>query len=175
MSGPRKSYGEKLMDPRWQKKRLRILERDEFTCQRCMDSESTLHVHHHRYRGEPWEVDDSWLVTLCADCHEIETESRKEQGKELLEMLGVAGGFASDLDQVFTDPIREYAAKVHAGSASKFQPPDTEVIGHLLAMALESKAAGSQFWTDVERHYFDWLRAKDERRNAKKEEAVRDA
>ena len=30
-------YSEKLKDPRWQKKRLEILERDNFRCQYCGD------------------------------------------------------------------------------------------------------------------------------------------
>lgn len=71
-----KTYKEKLLDPRWQKKRLEILERDEWCCQKCFDSENTLHVHHRLYgRGkEPWEVDNDLLVTLCAECHQEETE-----------------------------------------------------------------------------------------------------
>ena len=37
-------YSQKLKDPRWQKKRLQILERDEWNCQICHDNESTLVV-----------------------------------------------------------------------------------------------------------------------------------
>jgi 5-methylcytosine-specific restriction endonuclease McrA len=67
-------YSEKLKDPRWQKKRLEVLNRDEFTCQMCGDKETTLHVHHIVYRknAEPWESDEMELVTICADCHEVE-------------------------------------------------------------------------------------------------------
>lgn len=69
------AYREKLKDPRWQKKRLQILERDEWCCQNCGDSGNTLHVHHLRYcDGEPWETPPRWLVTLCSDCHQGETE-----------------------------------------------------------------------------------------------------
>lgn len=63
------SYAEKLKDPRWQKKRLKILERDDFTCQNCADKTKTLHVHHLKYDGEPWEIDSHYLVTLCESCH----------------------------------------------------------------------------------------------------------
>ena len=72
----KKTYSEKLKDPRWQKKRLKILERDEFTCQSCFDSESTLHVHHRYYiRGaEPWGYPNEALQTLCESCHEEERE-----------------------------------------------------------------------------------------------------
>ena len=65
------SYADKLKDPRWQKKRLQILERDEFTCRDCGAKDKTLHVHHCHYdRRDPWEMEDSLLLTLCEDCHE---------------------------------------------------------------------------------------------------------
>jgi hypothetical protein len=63
-------YSEKLRDPRWQKKRLKIMERDGFTCLCCGDSKSTLNVHHKQYSGNPWEADDEALETLCEPCHE---------------------------------------------------------------------------------------------------------
>lgn len=66
----RKSYLEKLRDPRWQKKRLEILERDDFTCQSCGSSHIELHVHHIEYaKGDPWQVGNQFLATLCKDCH----------------------------------------------------------------------------------------------------------
>ena len=67
-----KSYGEKLKDPRWQKKRLEILQRDNFTCRLCEDAENTLHVHHKAYRKntEPWDYPDYIYITLCENCHE---------------------------------------------------------------------------------------------------------
>jgi|DEB0MinimDraft_6_1074348.scaffolds.fasta_scaffold02477_3 hypothetical protein len=69
------NYKEKLKDPRWQKKRLEILNRDEFTCVCCGDDESTLHVHHLSYNGDPWETERNQLETLCEACHEYRTES----------------------------------------------------------------------------------------------------
>lgn len=67
------TYAEKLLDPRWQKRRLEILSRDNFTCQWCGDSKSTLHVHHTHYmkQEEPWETDEVLLVCICADCHDL--------------------------------------------------------------------------------------------------------
>ena len=65
------TYSEKLKDPRWQKKRLKILNRDNFTCRHCGDKEKTLHVHHKMYFSvEPWEYEDFLLITLCKDCHD---------------------------------------------------------------------------------------------------------
>ena len=41
-----KTYSQKLRDPKWQKKRLEVLQRDEFCCQLCNDKETELHIHH---------------------------------------------------------------------------------------------------------------------------------
>jgi hypothetical protein len=67
------SYSDKLRDPRWQKKRLEIMQRDDWKCRMCGDSKSTLHVHHTVYsrRKAPWNVPDDTLVTLCERCHEL--------------------------------------------------------------------------------------------------------
>lgn len=69
MSNP--NYLEKLKNPRWQKKRLEILQRDEFTCQKCGDKETTLNIHHKSYKlgNDPWDYPDDNLITLCEHCH----------------------------------------------------------------------------------------------------------
>lgn len=73
------TYTEKLLDPRWQKKRLKILERDDFTCQSCHDNTNTLHIHHLDYEkgNDPWDYHNEWLLTLCKDCHSELTEQSK--------------------------------------------------------------------------------------------------
>lgn len=65
------TYNAKLRDPRWQKKRLEILQRDNFTCLACDDSTSELHVHHCYYVSgrQPWEYPNASLLTLCKTCH----------------------------------------------------------------------------------------------------------
>lgn len=65
------NYSEKLKDPRWQKKRLEILKRDDFKCTLCGDSQSTLHVHHLKYLDDPWDIEDEFLVTHCEHCHKV--------------------------------------------------------------------------------------------------------
>jgi hypothetical protein len=67
-------YKEDFKDPRWQKKRLEILNRDGFICQGCYDSESTLNVHHLYYMSsrKPWEYPDGALITFCDECHDAE-------------------------------------------------------------------------------------------------------
>jgi hypothetical protein len=65
------TYTEKLHDPRWQKKRLEVFTRDNFTCQLCKDTETELQVHHKKYIGwkDPWDYANELLITLCRDCH----------------------------------------------------------------------------------------------------------
>jgi hypothetical protein len=64
------SYSEKLKDPRWQKLRLEVFERDGFECCCCHDTESTLNVHHLKYSsGNPWDSDIKDLITYCETCH----------------------------------------------------------------------------------------------------------
>jgi len=64
-------YSDKLKDPRWQKKRLAILERDSWMCRFCREKKETLHIHHVGYfpRIEPWDVPGGFLITLCESCH----------------------------------------------------------------------------------------------------------
>lgn len=82
------TYAEKLKDPRWQKKRLEILERDNWTCQYCGNKDTTLHVHHREYRDnlEPWEYPNIDLITLCELCHKKES-LRKPFEDELIKQL----------------------------------------------------------------------------------------
>lgn len=86
------TYREKLLDPRWQKKRLFVLERDNWTCQACQSTTKTLNVHHKFYEGykDPWDYDDNVLVTLCQECHASE-EGTKAIFKAFTNKLLLAG------------------------------------------------------------------------------------
>lgn len=77
MATKKLTYSEKLQDPRWQRKRLEILGRDNFTCTLCGDKETTLHVHHEEYNGEPWEADTNKLKSICKHCHHLITTMEK--------------------------------------------------------------------------------------------------
>lgn len=79
MDNFKKIYSDKLKDPRWQKIRLKIFERDEWACRECSSKENTLHVHHRYYEKnvDPWDYPLDSLITLCAYCHLKETESMK--------------------------------------------------------------------------------------------------
>ena len=81
------SYSEKLRDPRWQKKRLKILERDKWRCQYCGNTKDQLQVHHTLYSNcEPWDEAEENLKTICLGCHNA---IQKLKDKTILdEMLG---------------------------------------------------------------------------------------
>lgn len=68
-----KEYAELLLRPEWKERRLQILKRDNYTCQRCGVRGKKMNVHHLRYDKSvmPWEYDDKDLITLCEECHEI--------------------------------------------------------------------------------------------------------
>jgi hypothetical protein len=74
------TYAQKLKDPRWQRRRLEVLEAAKWKCQRCDSSDKTLHVHHNFYRSktEPWEYPSHALSALCEQCHELAEKDRRE-------------------------------------------------------------------------------------------------
>ncbi len=80
------SYIELLKDPRWQRKRLEIFQRDDWTCQANGEKGNTLNVHHKIYIPglKPWEYENDLLITLCLECHEIETLNRSEIDARLI-------------------------------------------------------------------------------------------
>lgn len=64
-----KSLSEIYKSPEWQKRRLEILNRDNFTCQLCGDTKTQLQIHHIEYGDNPLTTPSDKLVTLCEDCH----------------------------------------------------------------------------------------------------------
>lgn len=64
-------YSKKLRDPRWQKKRLEILEAAQWKCEDCGDDKAELQVHHSIYiKGfQPWDYSQNTLMALCSSCH----------------------------------------------------------------------------------------------------------
>lgn len=66
-------FMDQYKDPQWQRKRLEILQRDNFTCKMCDGTTRMLHVHHKKYIPDhkPWEYDNSNFLTLCEDCHSL--------------------------------------------------------------------------------------------------------
>jgi hypothetical protein len=66
-----KTYSDKLRDPRWQKRRLKVMEYAKWRCQICGTKDNTLHCHHSCYtRGkEPWQYPEGSIICICDGCH----------------------------------------------------------------------------------------------------------
>jgi hypothetical protein len=73
------TYADLLRDPRWQRKRLEVMARADFTCELCGADWKTLNVHHLRYvRGRmPWDYPDEDLCCLCEPCHAAQPRTAK--------------------------------------------------------------------------------------------------
>jgi hypothetical protein len=65
-------FWEKYKDPRWQRKRLEVMQHANFACERCRSTDKTINVHHKFYRrnADPWDYQDRELMCLCEPCHE---------------------------------------------------------------------------------------------------------
>ncbi len=101
------SYFEKLKHPKWQEKRLRIMERAGFVCEWCGSAENELHVHHGYYeRLDPWDYPDETLYCLCDKCHQeaqtqkltVHKEIARIHPKNLRECYRVIARFKHNLD-----------------------------------------------------------------------------
>lgn len=90
------SYQDLLRDPRWQRKRLEIMNRDHWRCTFCGDANSTLHIHHLFYVSgrAPWQYLNSALTTLCEECHshhedlDAPAEEMAEEWEHLIDVSG---------------------------------------------------------------------------------------
>lgn len=67
-------YADLLLDPRWQRKRLEVMQSAGWKCERCSAAHLTLHVHHTQYvpGRMPWEYERPELECLCETCHGTE-------------------------------------------------------------------------------------------------------
>lgn len=100
------NWGLGYKHPRWQKRRLEILTRDEFTCKGCESTEKMLAVHHLWYEdgADTWDYPDEALLTLCVECHEYETEQLKVEFRALTKALR-RQGFMSTAVRILTKGI----------------------------------------------------------------------
>lgn len=116
---PKTEYAKKLLDPRWQKLRLQVFERDKFTCRSCGATDKTLHAHHVFYRAGaegPWDCQPSDIVTVCNDCHDEEHAGWRERDATIIEALTMAGARTNAEVKDFTAMITEVAEAIaHPG------------------------------------------------------------
>jgi hypothetical protein len=104
-----RSYFDLLKDPRWQKKRLEIFQRDEFMCQECFSPDKTLHVHHIKYVGKfPWDTPDLYLVTLCDKCHADEERVKKIDLLSELDDCGLTRESVHRIIQYIAFKVKKY-------------------------------------------------------------------
>lgn len=99
-------YAEKLLDPLWQQKKSSIQIRDQFTCQKCGDKKTELHVHHRHYISGrlPWDYPDNLLITLCKPCH-MEEELYADIGQNMLQVLHNYGYFNTEIKDILNKLI----------------------------------------------------------------------
>jgi len=94
----KKTYVELLKDPRWQKKRLEIFSRDDWTCQRCGEKSRTLTVHHVEYEKDtqPWDYPNEYFMTLCSDCNLYEKDHILDAKITCTRAMSLSGFLADD-------------------------------------------------------------------------------
>ncbi len=119
-------YQEKLKDPRWQKKRLEVLEADGWKCVNCGGGSKTLHAHHLLYRDgkEPWEYHTGSIVTLCEGCHKMtHNDPMKTLARNMVdEILRTANGiecaqFVQDVSRWESDFKKKVAKRMKTFTA----------------------------------------------------------
>lgn len=137
------NYYELLKDPRWQKKRLEVLETANWKCESCDSGERTLHVHHMYYeRGaKPWEYPANALRCLCEDCHFRIQDEQAEIARLIsglhVQDLGYVKGFAAALGVLARSRVPGMSIPV--GDMSDDASPEDR--GILMAYRLRAKEA----------------------------------
>lgn len=156
--------------PEWQKKRLKILERDEFACVQCGTDQEMLHVHHTFYwdkedEAPPWDYDDDTLISLCESCHKDEHEQLDESKRSFMKSFG-ANGF---MRPYFLDTL----ASAFDGSGGRWDMrADIDVLAHAIETIIEARTfdlgregkgrfvSDSSIWDYFEQSYTNHLKKK---------------
>lgn len=123
----KKTYAEKLLDPRWQQLRLRVFERDEWKCRACGETSKTLNAHHpvyHPLAEGPWDYETDSIITLCSKCHHdehIELDASKANVLIALVKMGYWGSYEMDslcdvLNSLTKDELTRLFLEKHNGS-----------------------------------------------------------
>jgi len=108
------THAEKLRDPRWQRRRLEVMQNAGFACERCADATETLNVHHVTYRkgADPWDYEDDDLRCLCQTCHRSEhaaVDGFRQLGRyvDLERMLALVAGYLAEGGVISVDMAKE--------------------------------------------------------------------
>lgn len=97
------TFKDQYHHPEWQKVRLKVMDYDNWQCQRCGEKDNILHVHHIRYKKDRmvWEYPIHNFITLCDKCHEKEHEHKNLVGtcdicrSRKAKFLSAVGSYAS--------------------------------------------------------------------------------
>ena len=139
-------YSELFKNPKWQKMRLKILERDDWGCQSCLNNgeNDTLHIHHRRYINgrKPWEYPESLLVTLCETCHKVETENLQDACDSLIEQIK---------EKFFSNEIRLLAQIINGLVLNYPSEVCMEIIEFALLDTSAKKAIDKLYWKKLHR------------------------
>ena len=144
MKRKEKSYAELLRDPRWQKKRLEIMHRDNFTCQHCGCQDKELQVHHLWYSPikKPWEYDNNSFLTLCSHCHELETEYNSLLYSSFCDLKTICG--QNGISKQLLEAVFYRIASIFIGG---FESIDS--IGESVKNLFFDAACGTQIYSDA--------------------------
>jgi predicted metallo-beta-lactamase superfamily hydrolase len=148
------TYAEKLRDPRWQKKRLEVFSKNDFSCEMCGSSEETLHAHHKEYfKGrEPWEYEANQLACICASCHKNEHDE-EDSLKLISSFLNIDGpnnrGEAASLLTGYAGFGMGMRKQAHPDEMIVNQP-DVYLMGKLASVVQDN-----QFYKNIDTYVLD--------------------
>ena len=130
------SYHDLLRHPKWQRKRLEIMQRAEFKCERCGARDPMLAIHHSYYEKgcPPWGYPDSSLHCLCERCHEyaqlMMTALHRQIGRlsidDIERLLGYGKGLEIRRDS--NAEIRVHSLNLADGVADVFRVRSADVL-----------------------------------------------
>lgn len=82
------NYAQQIKHPNWQKKRLEVLEKWDFTCQCCGAKEDELNIHHPLYKKGAliWQYEWHELQCLCVKCHK-DAHAVDEKLKKMIALM----------------------------------------------------------------------------------------
>lgn len=125
------NYKKLLQDPRWQKKRLKIMERDNFTCRDTGSTDEQLQVHHCWYaKGNPWETPDEFLLTLSKDAHQYR-QGLEQRAKKALGLIMAKTPCHYDENQVLENFVLQLEQESKRDTQLNLVLIDGEVIQEL--------------------------------------------
>lgn len=124
----KKPYWQKLKDPRWQRRRLSVLEAANFRCRDCGTTEAELHVHHLCYlRGlEPWDAPDGTLIAVCDPCHKPRGEIDETARLRLALLFGT---MTQEAAEKFSEELERAWVKGQEGHGAPIFTTETELNG----------------------------------------------